>query len=434
MLSRLVKAIFWVYGLVYRGKTTTSRPVEGNAGTMSLSDKLWWGHKFFVAAVEHAEPGRGIEEYFAGQNLRFDLPDDFTQEHTATFSSAGDLLTSEHIRPDNTPHLFDDVADFLFDVDMAVANLETPVAPSRVVGAPPKSILSAPPLNTSREMLDVFGRFGFFSTANNHSLDQGPAGVRETIDVLDEADFGHVGTARTYAERDEIPVIDIGGIRVAFLAYTFSVNGATAPAGEEYLVNYLRLNLPDVDISMVERHVQIARENLKADAVVACVHWSLEFESYPIQTVIDNAHRLAELGIDVILGNHPHVIQPMQRHRFTDPQTGLDKDGLIVYAHGDLVSYVDAVPNSMLGNIVRFTLSKGRRNGQPTTIITDVDWRPIYRRAQFDAHGRCTDFRIHDLEALVEHAETTSAVERTELRRLANLAARVLPRRAHSAR
>ncbi|GAB20227.1 hypothetical protein GOEFS_106_01250 [Gordonia effusa NBRC 100432] len=426
MLTGLVRTICWIYGLVTGAGY--SRSIEGNAGTMGLSEKLWWAHKFFLGAVENAERGSGIEDYFAAQDMRYSLPGDFVEECSARIASAGDILTSEHIRPETTAHLWDDVDEFLRAADIAIANLETPVAPSRAVGAPPSSILSAPPLNSSPETLRIVigAGFGFFSTANNHALDQGVVGVRETLDVLDEHDCGHVGTARTKAERDDIPVLDVGGIRVAFLSYTFSVNGRDIPPGQDYLVNYLRLNLPDADLSMVRHHVDIAHHR-NADAIVACVHWSLEFESFPVQTVIDNGHRLVELGIDVILGNHPHVIQPMERYRFTDPRTGFSKDSLIVYAHGDLMSYVGAVPNSMLGNIIRFTLAKGHHGGVPVTRIKDVSWKPIYRRARFDRKGNCTDFRIHDLLAMSAHETANEASERAEIGRLVNLAIRVLP-------
>ncbi|WP_161894465.1 CapA family protein [Gordonia spumicola] len=417
---------------LFAGRTDASRSVEGNAGTMGLGEKLWWAHKFFVGAVEHAEPGKGIEEHFAAQDLSFGRPAGFVPVATARLSSAGDILTSEHLRPDTTAHIWDEVGDFLFGADLAVANLETPVAPSRPVGAPPKSILSAPPLNSSREVLEIFAggdRFGFFSTANNHALDQGPDGVRETLDVLDEMGVGHVGTARTYAERDAIPVVDVEGVRVAFVSYTFSVNGRQVPAGEEHLVNYLRLNMPDVDLSMIERHVQIARDDLRADVVVACLHWSLEFESYPVRTVITNAHRIAELGVDVILGNHPHVVQPIERHSYVDG-SGVERDALIVYAHGDLASYLDAVPNSKVGNLVRFSLHKGTVAGRETTVIADVSCLPILRRARFDRDGTCTDFRIHDLSAFLRRHEQQGdldSADLAEVRRLADLTSSLLP-------
>src|SRR5206468_5276620 len=104
---------------------------------------------------------------------------------------------------------------------------------------------------------------------------------------LDARGCGHVGTSRSEEERDNIPIIIKNGVRIAFLAYTWSTNGKSVPPGKEYLVNLVRLNNPDTDLSLIEKHVKIARTEKAADIVIARLHWSLEFESYPIQNVID---------------------------------------------------------------------------------------------------------------------------------------------------
>lgn len=398
---------------------------------MGLCEKLWWAYKYFGRAVERGERGMGIEEYFAGQDLRFELPDGFVQQATAVITSGGDLLTSEHIRPDNTGQLWEDIADYFFGSDLAVANLETPIAASGPDSSPPAGIVKAPALNGSLEMLRVYTADGdgicVVSTANNHCLDQGVAGLIETLEVLDSVGCGHVGTSRSPQERDNFPVLSVNSIRIALLSYTFSVNGREIPRGADYLVNYVRLNVPDCDISMIERQVRLARGNKGADVVVVCLHWGLEFESYPVQHLIDTGHRLMDLGIDVILGNHPHVVQPLERYRFTDPYTGNTKDGFIVYAHGDLASQLSLVPNSMLGNIVRLTLAKGIEAGQPVTRVAHVDFMPIYHRATF-VDGHCVDFRLLDFGKLLRAAERTSGGrDRRELQRLAVLADKVLP-------
>ncbi|MFE6734803.1 CapA family protein [Microbacterium sp. NPDC057650] len=431
MIDKLIRTLLRGYGRLLPGGTRNSRPVEGNASTMRIGEKLWWAHKFFVRPVEQAQRGTDIERRFARMRLGFEPPTDFTPELTGVLASGGDLLSAEQVRPDNTTHLFDDVADFAFEADLTIANLETPVAPSRSLGAPPRSILSAPPLNSSVGMLRVFtgigSRYGFFSTANNHCLDQGIEGLRETLDVLDAEGIGHVGTARTPSEQDDIPVVDMNGIRVAVLSYTFSVNGRPFPPEQAYSANYVRLNLENPDLGLIEKHVTIARSR-GADAIVACAHWSLEFESFPIQHVIDNGHRIADLGVDVILGNHPHVVQPMERYRFTDPATDLEKDALIVYAQGDTVSYLPAVPNSMLGMLVRVQLTRGVQNGIRTTRVTGVEHRFITTAAVFDG-DTCTDFRVLDLDAELDRPTATPGTPtRAELQRLRALADRLAPR------
>lgn len=417
-----------LYAFARAGDVHHSRLVEGNAGTMGIGEKLWWGYKYYGNSVRRAEKGTNIEDYFSGQDLRFVIPEGFTEESRAVITAGGDLLSSDEIRPETTGDLWTHVRDFLFEADLAVANLETPVAPSRPVAAPPKSVLAAPLLNSSVAMLRTFiadgSGFTFFSTANNHSLDQGVDGLVETLEVLDEHGCGHVGTSRTPTERDDIPVLELNGIRVALLSYTFSVNGRDPGPGQEYVVNYLRLNAPECDLSLIQRHVQIARGIKGADLVVACLHWSLEYESYPTQRLIDRAHDIVELGIDVIVGNHPHVVQPAERYEYDDPFTGQRKQALIAYALGDLTSYQPTVPDSMLAMLLRITVVAGQEAGAPITRVAQVDFLPVHHELRFVA-GRCVDYRLRPLADAARNAVGTEAAH--DVRRLVELATTLFP-------
>lgn len=238
----ILKLLCRINAFLHGEKFRYSQESEGNAAYMKFSEKLWWGYKYFFKQIERAEKGKHIEEYFDSRGLSFGLPDGFTEESSMCLTAGGDILASHQIRPDNTQHLFDDVNDFLFDADIVYANLETPVVPSKAASFVPKNILSAPPLNNSPEMFDIFynnaKRINFFSTANNHCLDMGEDGLISTLNFLDSRGCPHVGTSRSEAEREDIPVITKNGIKIAFLSYTFSVNGKIVPEGKEYLTNY----------------------------------------------------------------------------------------------------------------------------------------------------------------------------------------------------
>lgn len=434
----LVRLTLRLWGLTQGRSVRWSREVEGDAGRMDRSEKLWWGYKYFVRAVEHAAPGSGIEEHFAGQDLTFPAPAGFVPRTSAVLVAGGDLLSSEHVRPATTAHLFDDVAAELAGADLAIANLETPVAPSLPTGNPPRGIFAAPPLNTSLEMLRVLTGadggpgFRFFSTANNHALDQGVAGAHETLDVLDAEGCGHVGTARTPAEQADVPVLDLNGISVAVLSWTFSLNGREVPAGHEHVANVLRLNAETCDLEPIARQVRLARER-GADLVVACLHWSLEFESYPTRRLMDRAREVVGLGVDVVIGNHPHVVQPLERVDVVDAGTGRTRSGLVAYALGDLTSYHATVPNSMLATVLRIPVEKGTLDGVDVTRVAGVRAHALVHVATFDG-ATCTDFRLRDLDA--RHAELTARAgdrpgralrrELAEIRRLTVLADRVL--------
>ncbi len=436
-MAFILKLLCRIRALLHPIKYKYSQESEGNFAYMKFSEKLWWGYKYFFKQIERAEKGKHIEEYFENQDLIYSLPENFMEESSLTLAAGGDILASHHIRPDNTQHVFDELDDFFFGADIACANLETPVVPEAAASFVPKNILTAPPLNNTPEIFDVFyqggKRINFFSTANNHCLDLGEDGLRSTLNFLDSRGCPHVGTSRTEAEREDIPVICKNGIKVAFLSYTFSQNGKAAPEGKEYLTNYIRLNRPDCDISMIERHIRIAKVEKQADIVVACLHWSIEFESYPIQNVIDMGHRLMDRGIDIIIGNHPHVIQPMEKYRFTDPFTKMEKAGFIVYALGDLISCHDHIYNSRLNNLVRLEIVKGTTEGTETTIISDLKIRPMFIYSKMEG-GKCTDFRLLDSRKLMselnagENRLVLDADAIRELGRLENLRNRVLPK------
>ena len=403
MADTLVKASCWLYGLRHRKEFRASRPLEGNAAYMGLDERYWWGYKFYFGPIEEPEQGSNLEEFFRDQDLDFAPKGDFVETAALTLSAGGDILVSPDLRAETTKALWDDVREFFFGTDLACANLETPVAPSSPPGFLPKSILEAPGLNSSPEMFDRLvegGKgIGFFSTANNHCLDQGEEGLRETLDFLDARAYPHVGTARNPAERDRVVMVESGGVKVAFISFTFALNWKELPEGKEYLANYVRLNKPDADISPIAAQVAAARA-AGADAVVGCMHWSLEFESYPVWNVVDMGHKLIELGIDVIIGNHPHNMQPIERYRYVDKASGERKEGLIFYALGDLLSVRDRVlPNSHLGLLARVRISRGKVGGKESSRISGLELLPTYLFPRFEK-GVCTDFRVLDFRKL----------------------------------
>ena len=161
----------------------------------------------------------------------------------------------------------------------------------------------------------------------------------------------------------------------------------------------MRLNKPDVDVSPIAEQVAAARA-AGADAVVACLHWSLEFESWPTRHLVELGQRLVELGIDVIIGNHPHGIQPIERHSYVDRSTGLAREGLILYAMGDLITVRDGIlPNSHLGLLARLRISRGRSGGKDRVRVSGLEVLPTYLFPEM-RKGKCVDFRILDLRKL----------------------------------
>lgn len=394
----LLKAFLHVIGFFNKEKFNYSQEYEDNFKYMDTKEKIWWAYKSVIKQVELAEKGKGIEEYFSNQDLSFDPEDDFIIKNKVTISAGGDLSSSEMITPENTAHLWDDIKDFYFSADIVCGNLEAPVVASRPPSGVPGMCLTAPKLNMSKEMFERFIDNGkgvnFFSTANNHSLDQGEQGVIDTLNFLDEKGYKHVGTSRSLQEQDSIPIIDKNGIKFAFISYTYCLNGVDPITGKEYLVNELRLNKPDTDISLIEKHVKIARSK-GADIIVAMLHWSIEFETYPIENVIKMGHRIMECGVDIILGGHAHVAQPMEKYKFFDPIQKINKEGFIIYSLGELVSLNLFSKNSRLASLVKLDISEGIKNGIRIVKITGLKWLPIY--IYFKNNNETSEYKILNL-------------------------------------
>lgn len=439
VITSFAKVLLRSISLLNRGSFSYSKPYEGNSKYMGVKEKVRWGYKYVVRQIEHAEKGKNIEEYFANQELDFLPDDDFREMSSISVTAGGDLMASKDINPRNTNHLWEDIRDFYFDADIITANLETPFAISKDSGNIPKgAFISAPKLNGTEEMFDRFVEGGkginFFSTANNHCLDQGEDGLLETLDFIDRKGCMHVGTSRTKQEQMDIPVIHKNGIHVGILSYTFGVNGSDIPVGKEYMANYIRLNMPGTDLSLIEEHIRIAKKK-KADIIIACLHWSLEFESYPIQNVIDMGHRILACGVDIIIGNHPHVMQPVEKYKYLDKYSNQQKEGFIAYALGDLVSIHKNLKNSRLGYLVKLRISKGMQSGRQCTRISDMKIKPIYLYSRF-VQKQCVDFRLLDFVKLMEQRRSGTSEQRLEdkeikeLERLEKLLCKLLPREA----
>lgn len=351
------------------------QPVKGRyqVATDKL-EKLKWAYRCWVHQLERAEKGSGIERYFAGQDLNFCLPRWFQETRRTTISAAGDLMAVDCFTYEDTEHLFEGIRDFYFEDAFTCANLESTICPSAPVGR--NQVIGYPPkMNISEQMMDRFQAGGqgidYFSTANNHCYDYGEQGLLDTLDCLERRRALHSGTSRTPEEQEDVLVVDRDGIKIALLAYTCDMNGNEYE--KQYLINEVRFNDENPDLSLVEHHIRRARAK-GADVIIASVHWGWEFEMYPHRNIIHAGHRLADMGVDVILGSHPHVSQPMER--YTDPD---GRNHLIIYSLGDFVSYHPLTRNSKLTYVVRFDLVKGLDgNGMPLVCLDRLRVKPVY--------------------------------------------------------
>ncbi|MCL1995863.1 MAG: AmmeMemoRadiSam system protein B [Defluviitaleaceae bacterium] len=199
-----------------------------------------------------------------------------------------------------------------------------------------------------------YAGFDILTTANNHSLDQGVGGLTRTIDTLESIGIANVGTYRTREERDSILVKEVSGIRFSFLAYTFGTNMQYLPNDQDYLLNILNR-------TVIKNDIQKARE--VSDFVVVLPHMGYEYELAVRDSIKDWAMFFVEAGADIVIKNHPHVVQPMGFVTVLDYANGETKErtAFVAYSLGNFISS-QTKPHTNEGVILNLHFAK--RHGE----------------------------------------------------------------------
>jgi poly-gamma-glutamate synthesis protein (capsule biosynthesis protein) len=236
-------------------------------------------------------------------------PENFTLVATGDVLIHQDRALTAGARQDDGGYDFTgvlaDVAPLIGAADLAICHLETPVAPP---GGPYRGY---PSFAVQPEIVDALAGAGYdlCSTASNHSLDDGTAGLVRTLDALAAAGIAATGTYRTEAESREPRIVDVGGIRVGHVAATFGLNGVPPPAGREWSVDVAEV--PDVEGMLAAAGRARAAG---AEVVVASLHCCVEYAHDPTDAQVAAVRTLlASPDVDLVLGHHAHVVQPFER-------------------------------------------------------------------------------------------------------------------------
>ncbi|MFK8271539.1 CapA family protein [Capnocytophaga stomatis] len=243
--------------------------------------------------------------------------------------------------------VFEKVKHLFEKVDFAIANLEVTLAGKPYKGYPQFSSPDALAVACKESGIDAF------VTANNHSCDRGKDGIIRTLDVLDSLGMAHTGTFRNQEDFDEnnLLILSKNGITVGILNYTYGTNGLPIP--EPTIVNL-------IDLEKIKLDLQKAKEK-NLDKLIAVIHWGVEYQQKQNKKQEEIADFLFSNGVDIIIGGHPHVLQPM----YYTPMTGLHNERLVVYSLGNFVSNQRKSPCDG-GAMLEITLFK---DGQATQII-----------------------------------------------------------------
>jgi poly-gamma-glutamate capsule biosynthesis protein CapA/YwtB (metallophosphatase superfamily) len=256
---------------------------------------------------------------------------------------------------------FQFVKPYIASSDLAIANLEVTLGGAPYKGYPAFSSPDALALALQDAGFDVL------VTANNHSCDKGKNGIERTIDMLDSFKIIHTGTFSDEASRlNDYPLILAkNGFKLALLNYTYGTNGIAVP--KPTIVNL-------IDTAQMSKDIAKAKLT-NPDYIIAFMHWGSEYQSQPNAFQKSITKFLFDAGVQLVIGAHPHVLQPMQFNS--------EQQQLVVYSLGNFVSgQRDRYKNG--GAMVRIDLSKIRKDSVISRNIDSVNYilQYVHRDAQ----------------------------------------------------
>ncbi|MFN3940801.1 MAG: CapA family protein, partial [Chitinophagales bacterium] len=269
-------------------------------------------------------------------------------------------------QPDGTYNFspcFSYIKPFLENADLMIGNLETTFAGERL----PYS--GFPLFNTPDAYATALKEagFNFIITGNNHSNDTDTRGIVRTISVLDSLGLPHTGTFSAKADRDSIRLVEIQNTSIAILNYTYSTNGNDLPPGKEYMVNLIDSTLILQDIS--------ASKKAGAELIIIYYHYGNEYERLPSAYQKKYTELAVHAGADIILGSHPHVLQPAD---FFPTNNGNIDTGFVIYSMGNFISN-QRDPHTYEGIIVNLHFKKNEQTKKLSLEKTDYVPTWVYR-------------------------------------------------------
>jgi poly-gamma-glutamate synthesis protein (capsule biosynthesis protein) len=263
----------------------------------------------------------------------------------------------------NYDHLYSNLKEEIASADIAVVNQET------ILGGDDFPYSGYPNFNSPTEIGDALVEAGFdiVLQATNHTMDMGLKGIENTLAYWkSKPQIRVLGINETEEANDEIAVIERNGIKLAMLNYTYSLNGYSLPKNKSYLVNLLNKKKMARDIAKAEEI---------ADFTIVFPHWGSEYVYAATSMQKDLTEFFYEHGVDLVIGAHPHVIEPVEWIE-TDP----DHRMLVYYSLGNFMSYQKEAPR-MLGAMAEVTINKDENgayisNAAITPIVTHYENGP----------------------------------------------------------
>lgn len=316
-----------------------------------------------------------------------------------TISAIGDIMAHDdqlkaQFDKDTNTYSFDNnfkyVKPYISKSDLAIGNLETTLA------GPKAKYSSFPKFNSPDELTDAIKNSGIdiVSTINNHTYDRGSDGVYRTLDVLNSKNIEHVGTKKNDTNENFL-IKDIDGVKLGVTAFSYGqVYGSTTalnglPVNYNDLNNLNIFNSSYVDIAFNEiKDTLDVMNNKETDLQTVILHWGDEYTRQPNKFQKELAKKLCDYGVDIIIGSHPHMVQPIEMINSDEN----DNETLVIYSLGNFLSNQrNEILNKKYtedGVIVNIDIDKNLNTGETT--ISNVEYIPTWVNKYNNKKGKLT--------------------------------------------
>ena len=348
---------------------------------------------------------------------------------TADVLSTGDILIHSMIldyskKSDGTYEFNQDftmVKEAVSKADLAVANFEI------TLGGPDKEYSGFPCFNTRDSILDALKNagFDFLVTANNHCYDTGFTGLKRTAKTIRDNGFGQTGTKADPSQK-KYEVVDVNGIKLGMVNYTYEttsdspdrkgMNGILMTAEAGAYVNSFREDKLDDFYKEMEQNIKDMKKD-GAEAVILYIHWGVEYSIQENAVQKKIAQKMCDLGVDVIIGGHPHVLQPAE----TLTSTVSGKQTFCIYSVGNAISnqrtaYMTGACTTGHTEDGILVCTKFTKYGDGRVVLTGVDYTPTWvNRYQKNGQMLYEVTPLGDLSRVTTNADQAAkSKERTE--------------------
>ncbi len=291
--------------------------------------------------------------------------------HSAIYQDAKTGIDSYDFRP-----MLEKIKPLVASYDLGYYNQET------ILGGSELGLSNYPRFNSPYEVGDAFidADFNLVSLATNHTMDKGEQGVLNSLTYWQQhKNVYKAGSYGSFEERDEKVIREVNGITYAFFSYTTWTNGLSTPSGKEYLNNVYSEELVKNDIERVRDEV---------DVVIVAMHWGTEYSTQVSPQQEQIATYLSSLGVDIVIGTHPHVIEPI---------TYVGKT-LVFYSLGNFISDQEGVER-LTGLVARVSIHKTVEKEVTTIRLENVEAELLYT---YSTYGRKRNFVVYPYHQLNE--------------------------------